>query len=179
MIITIIGEPRSGTYNLHNWMIENLHGWDLLFEPKDLREVDTDKNYVISVKYFEENLAIVRTAHKLGNIIVAITREDEKGQIESAINAHLTGTWYDPYTIRQEIIKNIDTQHKEHKDFLLKLKREFKEYITSHNLKHFTYEDLYYRGKIREFIDYVGLDINAPFPYGKKYRTNPTVINLI
>jgi hypothetical protein len=55
-----------------------------------------------------------------------------------------------------------------------------KEEIEVYKSKYFSisYEDLYYHGKIKELVDYIGdYGLNSiPFPYGKKYRLDKKTI---
>jgi hypothetical protein len=144
----------------------------------DLSWLDPSKNYIINEKYYPGcgNLSQLLTA---SDKVICIFREDSKQQIESFVVADLTNEWRGNYSENDPIIENIDLLYKNKKDYFLTLKEEFREFRELYKLKTFSYEDLYYRGKIDEFKEYLNLDITDPFPYGEKYRIESVIKRLI
>jgi len=191
MVIAIISEQRSGSCNLYLWMNQSIIGYKILWEfissdPSfqngvcyDKEWFDETKNYIVHEKYSETNHDNVTRLVESADITVTLYREDTKSQIESYIMVSITGKWYGGYAARSEIIDKIDTRYSKEKEYVEKLKRDFKNFREEYNLKSFTYEDLYYRNKIDEFKKYLGLKIDTPFPYGNKYRVDNKVERLI
>ena len=189
MIITILAEPRSGSTSLLHWF--GCHpDYTIMFEPSDTITVNAyfksdkyskklsknihDEMFDTSTyKYNTPNLVIKEIAGitdyhiKLINSsdkVIVLFREDYEKQLESFISAYNTQNWFNQYVYDE---KHIVTQEQSHLN-------KSKEQIESYKSKYFSisYEELYYRGKIKELVDYIGdFDLNSiPFPYGKKYR---------
>ena len=91
---------------------------------------------------------------------------DEKSQIESYVIARSTEKWRNENIYEEIIIDN----YQEYSTYFHNLKIEFKKFIKEYNFKTFTYEDLYYRGKINELMEYLNIKSNIPFPIGVKYK---------
>ena len=104
------------------------------------------------------------------DITIALYREDEEKQIESFTQSVITNHWNGWWIPKKYIINEINSKYLQHKVYFENLKKGFKIFRSEYNLKTFTYEDLYYRNKIDEFKEYIGIDIDTPFPYGNKYR---------
>lgn len=191
MIITIIAEPRCGTLNLHEWFKKSDINFVSVFEPfnkksgdfktdikYDLSWMKSNKNYIINEKYYP-NCGDLTQLINNSDKILCLYRENTKEQIESFVVANVTDEWIREYNGNNKIIDNIDRLYSDKKEYFLTLKKEFKEFIELNNFKSFSYEDLYYRGKINELKEYLELDITIPFPYGKKYRIDSKVNRLI
>lgn len=184
MIIAIISEPRSGSANLYKWLKESLpnyeHIWELIGHTQAMRErvyynkewFDNTKNYIVNEKCAFRNIDDMHRLVTSADVSVALYREDAKAQVESFVTARLLEQWGGEYTAPKHIINNIDTVYEHLKTHFLGQKELLQELIKTHDLKSFTYEDLYYRNKIGEFKEYIGIESVIPFPYGKKYRTD-------
>jgi hypothetical protein len=190
MIITILSEPRSGSTNLHYWLKKSNINLTSVFEPYnkisedfitdvrfDLTWIDNNKNYIINEKYFPDCGDLTQLT-SISDKVVCLFREDSKSQIESFIVADVKSNWKGQYSDTDLIIMNIET-FQDKKRYMEQLKNEFKVFIEKNNFKTFSYEDLYYRGKIEEFKEYLGLKIDLPFPYGEKYRIENKIKRLI
>ena len=188
MVITILAEPRSGSSNLLHWF--GLHpNYTLVFEPitnptffkkkssKNLKY--SNLNDINSYKYNTPHLVIKEIANiteyhntilNNSDKVIVLFREDYKKQLESFMLAYNTDNWFGQYVYDE---KCIVTQEQ------LVLNKS-KEQIEAYKSKYFSisYEDLYYRDKIKELIEYIGdSDLNSiPFPYGKKYRLDKKTI---
>lgn len=189
MIITILSEPRSGSTSLLHWF--GCHrDYTISFEPIDTITIDdsiksnkyskkSSKNIhdkifdISSFKYDTSHLVIKEIAgvteyHKKlihsSDKVIVLFREDYQKQLESFVLAYNTQNWFNQYVYNE---KYIVTQEQS-------VLNKSKEQIEGYKSKYFSisYEDLYYRGKIKELIDYIGnSDLNSiPFPYGNKYR---------
>ena len=189
MIIAIISEPRSGSNNLHRWfrlvLPEYEQVWELVGHtgagPKrvyyDKEWFDSTKDYVVHEKGFSLNLNNMTRLIESADITVALHREDAKAQIESFVTAKLQEQWGDEYTAPKHIIDNIDTKYIHIKQYFENEKEVFKKFREEHNLKTFTYEDLYYGNKIGELKEYIGVETDTPFPFGNKYRIEPKPVD--
>lgn len=188
MIITILAEPRTGSSNLLYWFGCNSN-YTIVFEPitnptflkkKSSKNLTyTDLNNIDSYEYNTPHLVIKEIAniteyHKTiihnSDKIIVLFREDYEKQLESFMLAYNTDNWFGQYMYNN---KQIVTQEQ---SALNKSKEEIEVYKS----KYFSisYEDLYYRGKIKELLDYIGdSDLSSiPFPYGKKYRLDTKTI---
>lgn len=190
MIITILSEPRSGSTNLHYWLKKSDINLISVFEPYnkisedfitdirfDLSWIDFNKNYIINEKYFPDCGDLTEIT-KISDKVVCIFREDSKSQIESFIVADVKQRWKDQYSDTDIILQHIEEFQYQIK-YMERLKIEFKQFIDDNNFKSFSYEDLYYRGKIEEFKEFLGLKIDTSFPYGTKYRIKKEIDKLI
>ena len=137
-----------------------------------------NKNYIINEKYYP-NCGDLNELIKISDLTLSLYREDAKTQIESFINADVTDSWRSEYNGNNKITQNIDKFYSDKKIYFELLKKEFKEFREVHNIKSFTYEDLYYNGKINEFKKYFDIKKEIPFPYGKKYRINTNLDRII
>lgn len=191
MLITIIAEPRSGSTNLHYWFKKSGINFISVFEPYnkisedfktdkrfDLSWMKSSKNYIINEKFYPE-CGDLNQLINVSDKVLCLYRENSVEQIESFVVANVTNNWLGEYNGNDKIIKNIDRLYSDKQEYFLKLKKDFKDFIDLHNLKSFSYEDLYYRGKIKELKEYLELDITIPFPYGKKYRIDSKTTRLI
>ena len=182
MTITILAEPRSGSSNLLNWFGCHLD-YTIAFEPirsptffkeKSSKKLTYDNlNDISSYKYDTPHLVIKEITNiteyhnkilDKSDKVIVLYREDYNKQLESFKSAYNTQNWFNKYVYdEQNILIHEQT-------VLTKSKEQTKLF----KLKYFSisYEDLYYRGKIKELVDYIGdSDLNSiPFPYGKKYR---------
>ena len=191
MIIAIISEPRSGSFNLYRWFVESLpeheHVWEVVGHTgADMKRVyyneewfDNTKDYVVNDKFFEINIPNMERLTSSADLTIALYREDIKAQIESFVIAKVQEQWGDEYTAPRYIVDNIDTTYLNIKQYFENQKVLFKNFIEEHNLKTFTYEELYYGNKIDELKKYIGLESGIPFPYGKKYRVETKVRGLL
>jgi len=177
MIILLIAEIRSGSTNLAKWLKESLPDFQLLNEPYNPNsshfigehfEIDKNKNYIISEKFFN-NEQLLNKLIQISDITICLYREDVVSQTESYIIADATNNWYDVY-VDDVISKNIDLEFSDKKKSFIKLKEDFQSFIFNSKLKSFTYEGLYYGTQILELKNYLNIDSNIVFPYGKKYR---------
>jgi len=190
MIITILSEPRSGSTNLHYWLKKSNINLTSVFEPYnkisedfitdvrfDLSWIKQNQNYVINEKYFP-NCGDLSQLTNISDKVVCLFREDSKSQIESFIVADVKSNWKGQYSDTDIIIQHIETFH-DKKLYMEQLKDEFTIFIKKNDFKSFSYEDLYYRGKIDEFKEYLDLKIDLPFPYGEKYRIKNKIKSII
>jgi hypothetical protein len=176
MIILLIAEIRSGSTNLAKWLKESLPGFQLLNEPYNPKssqfigdsEIDTNKNYIISEKFFN-NEPLLNKLIGISDFVICLYREDITSQTESYIIADATNNWYDVY-VDDIISKNIDVEFGDKKNSFIKLKKDFQSFISDSELKSFTYEKLYYGEQITELKNYLNITSNITFPYGQKYR---------
>jgi hypothetical protein len=176
MIILLIAEIRSGSTNLAKWLKESLPDFQLLNEPYNPKsshfigdsKIDVTKNYIISEKFFN-NQFLLNDLIAISDFVICLYREDVVSQTQSYIVADVTNNWYDEYT-DEVISKNIDLEFSDKKNSFIKLKEDFQSFISDSELKAFTYEELYYGGKITELKNYLNIQSNISFPYGKKYR---------
>jgi NhaP-type Na+/H+ and K+/H+ antiporter len=188
MVITILAEPRSGSSNLLYWFGRSPN-YTMAFEPimnpfffkkKSSKNLTYNNlNDINSYKYNTSHLVIKEIAniteyhntilHNSDKVIV-LFREDYKKQLESFILAYNTDNWFGQYMYDE---KHVVTQEQS-------ALNKSKEQIEAYKSKYFSisYEDLYYRGKIKELVDYIGdSELNSiPFPYGKKYRIDKKTI---
>lgn len=191
MIILILSEARTGSVNLMSWLSLSTEGYIVLTEPYEKKSpdfitdiryntdwIDTGKNYIINEKYFPD-CGDLTELMKISDLTLALYRENSKEQIESFIVANVTDSWRSEYNGNCDILKNIDKQYSDKKIYFENLKKEFRDFIELHNLKSFTYEDLYYRGKIDEFKNYFSIKKEIPFPFGKKYRFYANIERII
>lgn len=180
MVITLLCEPRSGSTSLANWFFNN-KDFTVLFEPLNpLSEWFVDgplKDFKYSTKhlllkemyYPHNNLdGIIEISDK----IILLYRENENEQIESFINAIETKNWDKQYVYKgakEEIFNN-------NENYFKRLKQEFKDKYFDKNYFRISYEDLFYKNKFQDLLDYINLDLeNKNFPYGEKYRiTTPS-----
>lgn len=182
MIILMVTEPRSGSTNLAHWFDNGLKNFNVYLEPNnpisrdfktldfsDVSWVNRNENAIISIKPYP--IANIDEFIGISDKVFALYRENEKLQVESFINAKITMRWHSEYMI-DTISKKIDTDYKTDRDIFLNYKKDFQDLIKDNNIKSFTYEDLYYGDKIGDLKSYLNLDINLPFPYGKKYRVD-------
>jgi hypothetical protein len=164
-------------------MSENLLDYKCLFEVRDLEslieEIEDDKKYIISDKLLPERMDSLKKLLNMSDHVIGLVREDSEKQIESFVHGAVTGTFFDPYTMREDILKKIDTVHKNVKNTIIQVKKNFREFVEENQIKTFTYEELYYGGNIAELKEYLNLNISAPFPYGEKYRTDSKIERLI
>lgn len=191
MIILLLSEARSGSLNLMLWLRYSMPNYIVLTEPYNKKTpdfktekkyntdwIDVDKNYIINEKYYP-NCGDLTELMKISDITLTLFREDSKAQIESFVIADVTNCWRDEYDGNNQILKNLDNHYLDKKIYFEQIKKEFKEFVEFHNLKSFSYEDLYYRGQIDEFKKYFDIKIEVPFPFGKKYRINTKKDRLI
>jgi len=173
MIFTIIAEQRSGSLNLDEWFKQSLPNFEIISEPFSNSNIDTtkddwidtNKNCVIGLKYFPKNQYFIYPIG-VSDKVICLYREDEKSQIESYVIARSTEKWRNENIYEEIIIDN----YQEYSTYFHNLKIEFKKFIKEYNFKTFTYEDLYYRGKINELMEYLNIKSNIPFPIGVKYK---------
>lgn len=184
MIILIISEARTGSVNLMTWLRLSTQDYVVLTEPYEKKSpdfvtdiryntdwIDINKNYIINEKYFP-GCGDLSKLINISDITLALYRENKKEQIESYIVANVTDSWRTEYNGNCDILKNIDTKYLDKKIYFENLKKEFKGFIEFHDLKSFTYEDLYFRNGINEFKQYFEIVRDVPFPFGKKYRSD-------
>lgn len=182
MIILILSEARTGTVNLMLWLKKSMPDYIVLTEPYNKKApdfktekkyntdwIDLNKNYIINEKYYPDCGDLTELMN-ISNLTLSLYREDIKAQIESFVIAEVTDLWRNEYNGNDKILQNIDTLYLDKKIFFEQLKKEFKIFTKFHELKSFSYEDLYYRNKIEDFKQYFDIKIDIPFPYGKKYR---------
>jgi hypothetical protein len=182
MIITILAEPRSGSSNLLNWFGCHLD-YTIAFEPirsptffkkKSSKKLTYDNlNDISSYKYDTPHLVIKEITNiteyhnkiiDKSDKVIILYREDYNKQLESFKSAYNTQNWFNKYVYNEQNI--LDQEHS--------VLNKSKEQIEIYKSKYFSisYEDLYYRERIKEVINYVGdSSLNSiPFPFGKKYR---------
>jgi len=180
MIITLLCEPRSGSTSLANWFFNNKN-FTVLFEPLNpLSEwffkgslknfVCNTEHLLIKEMYYPHNTLdeIIEISDK----IILLYRENENEQIESFVNAIETKNWDKQYIYKgtkEEIFNNNALYFKQ-------LKQEFKDKYFDKGYFKVSYEDLYYKNKFQDLLDYINLDLeNKNFPHGEKYRiTTPS-----
>lgn len=176
MIILLIAEARSGSTNLAKWLKESLPSFKLLNEPYNKKsnnfigngEIDVTVDSIISEKYFN-NEGLLNKLINISDVTFCLNRTDIKLQLESYMTALSTDNWYSEYT---NIINDASLSDK--MDEFINNKINFQRYIETNSLKLFTYEDLYYENKIYELKQFLNIETDIPFPYGKKYRTDIT-----
>lgn len=179
MIILLIAEARSGSTNLAKWLKKCLPDFELLNEPFNKKshfnihhkKIDYSKNIIISEKFFY-NKDLIEFLISKSDIVFSLHRENIKEQIESYIIAHYTNNWFDDYDDSFFTNHIIDGMFKKEVDEFLIQKNEFSEFILENNIKSFSYEGLYYQNKISELKDYLNINTDIPFPFGKKYRNS-------
>ena len=192
MIILILSEPRSGSTNLSLWLKSMSSEFIVIHEPYNpgspdyqgssyynIDWIDIKKNYIINEKFLNNRTAEINGLINICDKVVCLYRENTKEQIESFVMASTTGAWTSIYEANRKILDQIDTIHHYKQEYFETLKQNFKELREFHNFKSFTYEDLYFRNKIDEFKEYLGLKIDIPFPIGGKYRRDIKVDKLI
>jgi NhaP-type Na+/H+ and K+/H+ antiporter len=189
MVITILCEPRSGSTNLLNWFGTH-DNYTHVFEPltnPTYTKIKSDKDIIFnnindmkSWQYKTKNLVIKEIAHsninydnflKNSNKVIVLFRENYVEQTNSFLMSSATQNFFNPYSYDKNMIKD------ETSIYLENTKTEIKKHFKS-NYFLISYEDLYYNGKIKKLIDYIGaddLDFNT-FPYGIKYRKEKTLI---
>lgn len=183
MLVTILAEPRTGTQSLHYWIKKFSKKYRSVFEPfnalsedykarpaYDMSWMNDDVSYIVHEKYFPEKIDIEKIV-SLSDMTICIRREDVRSQIESYVHAVESGLWRGKYVENLSLIDNIDSLFAKERDYFLMLKSEFNAFIDLHNIKTFSYEDLYFNGKIKDLVDYIDLDVCEDFPYGERYRT--------
>jgi hypothetical protein len=177
MVITILAEPRSGSTNLTNWFYYNKN-FELLFEPITCSKCDWYKHGTPpkSWRYMKTHL-LVKEIYRPGvdfseligisDKLIILYRENITEQTESWLNAVKTNSWSNQWIFKEELIQNGDvTFFNEIKDGIKK------EYLDKDYFK-ISYEDLYYKNKFQDLLDYIDLNLeNKNFPYGTKYRIN-------
>jgi hypothetical protein len=175
MIITILSEPRSGSTNLTNWFYFN-DEFTVMFLPSNPKSkwFNEEKN-LEKYKYKTEHLLVKEDYYHYKDYSeflntsdkkIYLYRENEKEQIESWVNAVMTGNFDNPW------IKKIE-KNEEQELFFKQLKLSFKEkYLNNDDNFIISYEDLYYGNGINRIIDYLGIENlkNKKFPYGSRYR---------
>lgn len=177
MVITLLCEPRSGSTSLASWFFNN-KDFTVLFEPlnplseyfingslKDFKY--NTKHMLLKVMYYpHDNLDdIIDISDK----IVLLYRENENEQIESFVNAIETKNWDKQYVYKgakKDVFMNNTVYFKQ-------LKQEFKDKYFNKGYFKISYEDLYYKNKFQNLLDYIDLNLkNENFPHNKKYRIN-------
>jgi len=183
VIITIIAEPRTGSTSLAHWFFLNKN-YTVLFEPitnpntmwykyntQPNEWLFNTKNLL--VKEVFNNVTSFENLISISDKIICLYREDETSQIESYYNASKTKKWHTQWIFKKNKLFISENEI----SYFKKLKSNFKEtYID--NGKYFTisYENLYYKNKIQDLIEYIGDDGMSvyKFPYGDKYRVDAT-----
>ena len=182
MIITILAEPRSGSSNLLNWFgchLDYTIAFEPIRSPSFFKEKSSKKltyenlNDISSYTYDTPHLVIkeitniTKYHNKIldnSNKVVVLFREDYDKQLESFKYAYNTQNWFNSYVYDEKYILYQEQS----------VLNKSKEQIEVYKSKYFSisYEDLYYRGRIKEVINYIGdSSLNSiPFPFGKKYR---------
>lgn len=181
MIILVLSEARSGSTNLGFWLRKSLPDYVVLNEPYNKRSgdyvnkehydiswINPNKNYVINEKFYP-GCGDLNKLILFSDVTVCLYREDEVKQIESFVISAVTDKWYGEYS-DTSITSKIDEKYSHLRDYFKKLKNDFQIFIKENGLKSFTYEDLYYKNKIEDFKEYIGIESNIKFPYGLKYR---------
>lgn len=177
MVITLLCEPRSGSTSLANWFFNN-KDFTVLFEPLNplsewfvngpIKEFKYNtKHLLLKEMYYPHN--VLEDIIEMSDKVILLHRENEKEQIESFVNAIETKNWDKQYVYRgakEETFINNDIYFKQ-------LKQEFKDKYFNKGYFKISYEDLYYRNKFQDLLDYIDLNLeNINFPYGLKYRIN-------
>lgn len=182
MVITIIAEPRTGSTNLLKWFdshIEYTTGFEPLTNTRLFKKfltkslTFTDYKDISTWKYDTPNLVVkelsLMTEHhdtliKNSDKVIVLFRENYKEQLESFSCAKSNENWFNKYLYTETNLNDTD----------LKLLNNTKNNIDYYKSKYFSisYEDLYYRKKIKEVINYLEDDslYSISFPFGKKYR---------
>jgi NhaP-type Na+/H+ and K+/H+ antiporter len=189
MVITILCEPRSGSTNLLNWFGSH-DNYTHVFEPltnPGYSKIKSDKNLIFnnikdikSWQYNTENIVVKEIAHsnidykhflKNSDKVIVLFRENYEEQTKSFLMSSTTQNFFNPYSYDETMIKDKTSI------YLEVTKNEIKKYFDS-NYFLISYEDLYYNGKIKQLIDYIGTnDLNyKSFPFGTKYRKEKTLI---
>jgi hypothetical protein len=189
MVITILCEPRTGSTNLLNWF--GLHNnYSIAFEPLNTPiccKTKSSKSIIFNNmkdmtqwQYNTDNIVIKEIAHPKHNYehflknsdkIIVLFRENYEEQNKSFLMGCATQNFFNHYSYDKHLIKE------ETSSYLELTKTEIKKYFDSDYFL-ISYEDLYYRGKINELINYIGnSDLNySTFPYGSKYVKEKTII---
>lgn len=184
MIITILAEPRSGSTNLANWFYFN-EEFTVLFEPlnplskwfitDDLSKFEYNTNHLLikEMCYPHHRLDDII---KISDKIILLYREDSVYQIESFVSAIRSKNWDKEY-----VYKPIDDKiFKDKENYFKNLKQEFRNKYFCKGYFEISYEDLYYRDKFQNLLDYLELNLkNKNFPIGKKYRLTDKINKLI
>lgn len=189
MVITILCEPRTGSTNLLNWFGSHdnySHVFEPLNNPSE-RKIKSDKNIIFNNikdiklwQYKTENIVIKEIVHpnidyeyflKNSDRVIVLFRENYEEQTKSFLMSFVTQNFFNHYSYDKSMIKDKTSI------YLELTKTEIKKYFDSGYFL-ISYEDLYYRGKINQLIDYIGnSDLNnSTFPYGSKYVKNKTII---
>lgn len=189
MVITILCEPRTGSTNLLNWFGSH-DNYSFVFEPFNnpiCCKTKSSKNIIFNNKkditlwqYNTDNIVIKEIAHsrinyeyflKNSDKVIVLFRENYEEQTKSFLMSSATQNFFNPYSYDKDMIKD------ETSVYLENTKNEIKKYFNSEYFLT-SYEDLYYNGKIKQVIDYIGTnDLNQDtFPYGTKYRKEKTII---
>ena len=180
MVITILAEPRSGSTNLANWFYFQKN-FTLLFEPITSPKWQWYKHGV-SPKLWEYKTPhlLVKEIFKPGedfselieisDKVIILYRENTIEQTESWLNANKTNNWDKAWVFKKDLIKDEDAW------YFNELKKGIKENYLDKNYFNISYEELYYNNGFQKVLDYLNMDEleNKNFPYGKKYRINPT-----
>ena len=184
MIITLLCEPRSGSTSLANWFFNN-RDFTVLFEPLNpLSEWFVDgsikefkyntKHLLLKEMYYPHN--VLEDIIEISDKIILLYRENEDEQIESFVNAIETKNWDKRYVYKgakEETFINNALYFKQ-------LKQEFKDKYFNKDYFKISYEDLYYRNKFQDLLDYIDLNLeNKHFPHGIKYRITSSSNKLI
>ena len=178
MVITILAEPRSGSTNLTNWFYFN-KDFTTLFEPLNPISKWYQKNIEPQdYKYNTKHLCIkeVYYPHKdwdslssISDKIIVLYRENRQEQLESFLSAITTNNWDKQYIYKP---KESDLLN-EKTIYFNTLKTEFKEKYVNKEYFTISCEELYYKNKFQDLLDYIDLNLeNKNFPYGTKYRVN-------
>lgn len=189
MVITILCEPRTGSTNLLNWFGSHIN-YSHAFEPfnnpiycktKSSKSIIFNNIKDITLwQYDTDNIVIKEIAYpginyeyfiKNSDKVIILYRESHKEQTESFLMSSTTQNFFNHYSYDKSMIDQSFSP------YLNAIKAEIKKYFNS-NYFLISYEDLYYNGKIKELINYIGdNDLNHnTFPYGTKYRKEKTII---
>lgn len=189
MVITILCEPRTGSTNLLNWF--ELHdNYSIVFEPFNTpvsRKTKSSKSIIFnnikdikSWQFNTDNIVIKEIAYPGINYeyflensdkVIVLFRENYEEQNKSFLMGSATQNFFNHYSYDKSMIKH------ETSPYLELSKTEIKKYFDSDYFL-ISYEDLYYRGKINQLINYIGnSDLNnSTFPFGSKYVKEKTII---
>lgn len=197
MIITVIGEARSGTYSLHKWMSMAYPNFNCYFEPFNTKTesfnkeivnfnwVNDGSNYIISDKYIphhtynSDSEILIEKLIDVSDVVFYLIRENENEQLESMAFAFDSGNWFKEYEVNDLSTKKLKLKYPYLTKQFFDNKQIMKDFMKKHPLKTFTYEQLYQNNGIEELKEYIGLPTELTFPINKKYRKNSKKVFLI
>lgn len=191
-LITILSEPRSGSFNLFKWLkIATPERVRALFEPfsgswddaidvpyGDTSWIEDIKNsgevdlLILCVKVrVEGRKANLKNLFKLSDKVIFLYRENVHDQFESYIRATSQNQWLMPSVpVQANKLSALRTD--------LKIKDDFKwmkdvnnSLATLFDADRISYEELYEQGKIEKLKNMLRIETETEFPIGYKYQT--------